>query len=691
MRLEKAAMSETKKIYTSCTLDCPDGCGIIAHVADGKVVKLEGHSNHEFTRGYLCAKTYRFPRTLYSDERQLHPLRREGDRIDGAWKRIGWDEALDLIAEKTKGFVTETSPLSIMHYQRTGSWGATKKLGHRFWNLLGGVTTTSGSLCSGAARAGQKLDFGERLGHDPSDMINSKLVLLWGRNPLATNLHIVPLLKEVRENGGRVVLIDPVKSESATICDKHVQPRVATDAAFALALAKIIIVEGLEDTEFVRNHTSGYEQFQTLLSGYSLDELSLECGLSVEELQVCARDYAKTKPGSILLGWGLNKYKNSAEIFRCVDALAALCGQIGIAGAGVSHGFNTQRHFDKSVEAGDSVRFHRAIPEPLLGRGLLEAQDPPVRMMFVNGGNPVNQSPNSNLVAKAFRALDFVVVVDSFLTDTADYAHVFLPTTMFLEEEDVLVSWGHNIIGGVNPVVAPRGETRSDMWIFQQLALRLGFGSEMAGTPRDWLKRILAPLEGHGVPVDQVMEQPIRCPTAPLVPFADRVFGTRSGKFEFIERIDIERRSHPDFPLTFVTNFSKKWLLSQMLETDHPKVASVRIGVVAAKEAGIANGTTARMTSSVGHLDVEVIIDPRVGEGMVIMPVGTWVKRGGGANVVTEDIMSNFGQMAAYGETRVRLEPISASLVGPSTSARDQRLPGASSNDAITNFSDSTI
>jgi anaerobic selenocysteine-containing dehydrogenase len=508
--LETAAMSETTKIYTSCTLDCPDGCGIIAHVTDGKVVKLEGHSNHEFTRGYLCAKTYRFPRTLYSEERRLHPLRREGDSIDAPWKRIGWDEALDLIADRIKGFVSESNPLSIMHYQRTGSWGATKKLGHRFWNLLGGVTTASGSLCSGAARAGQKLDFGERLGHDPSDIINSKLVLLWGRNPLATNLHVVPLLKEVRENGGRVVLIDPVKSESATICDAHLQPRVATDAAFAMALAKIIISEELYDTGFVRDHTSGYERFVNLLSQHSLADLSAECGLSIEQLQAFARDYATTKPASILLGWGLNKYVNSAEVFRCVDALAALCGQVGIPGGGVTHGFNTQRNFDKSVEAGDKVRFRREIPEPLLGRGLLDAQDPPVRMMFVNGGNPVNQSPNSNLVAKAFRALDFVVVVDSFLTDTADYAHVFLPTTMFLEEEDVLVSWGHNIIGGVNPTVAPRGETRSDMWIFQQLALRLGFGEDMAGSPREWLKRILAPLESHGVNVDERADGALR-------------------------------------------------------------------------------------------------------------------------------------------------------------------------------------
>jgi anaerobic selenocysteine-containing dehydrogenase len=648
----------TQKIYTSCTLDCPDGCGIVAHVKDRRVVRLEGHADHEFTAGYLCAKTYKFPERVYSPERQLHPMRRSNGRRDGAWQRIAWDEALDLVAGRIRHYLDAATPLSIMHYQRTGSWGATKLLSRRFWNLLGGVTTTSGSLCSGAARAGQALDFGTRTGHDPADMLNSRLVLLWGRNPMATNLHTVPLMKQVRKRGGTVVLIDPVRSESAGFCDRHVQPRVATDAELAMAMAKVILEEGLEDRDFIERHTHGFADYRALLDRRSLDELCRACELPEAEVRELARLYATQKPASILLGWGLNKYQHSAEIFRCVDALGALCGHIGVAGGGVSHGFNTQRHFDKAVEAPDRVRHHRAIPEPLLGRVLLEAQDPPVRMLFVNSGNPVNQSPNSNLVAQAFDKLEFLVVVDQVLTDTTDYADVFLPTTTFLEEEDMLVSWGHNIIGGVNPVIAPVGEARSDLWIFQQLAERLGIGPEMAGSPRDWLKRIFVPLERQGVSVEQVMAQPVRCPVAPMVPFRDRKFSTKSGRFEFITSLHHAPRVLPDFPLTLVTNYSKKWLLSQILEKDNPKT-SVRIGVETATAHGIVSGEQIIIRSPVGHLAVEAIVDPKVSRGMVIMPVGTWIKRGGGANVLTEDIMSNFGQMAAFGETRVRLERLS--------------------------------
>ncbi len=650
-----------KVIYTSCTLDCPDGCGIVAHVRDGRVVRLEGHPDHEFTQGYLCGKTYRFPERVYSPERALYPLRRSNGRPDGSWERIGWDEALDEVAGKIRHYAETLGPLSIMHYQRTGSWGATKLLSRRFWNLLGGVTTTSGSLCSGAARAGQALDFGVRAGHDPLDLLKSRLVLLWGRNPMATNLHTVPILKEVRARGGEVILIDPVRSESAGFCDRHVQPRVATDAEVAMAMAKIILEEGLEDRAFVEQHTHGFAEYRALLDARPLAELCRACELAEAEVRGLARRYATTRPAAILLGWGLNKYQHSAEIFRCVDALGALCGHIGVSGGGVSHGYNTQRHFDKTVEAANRARQHRAIPEPLLGRGLLDAQQPRVCMMFVNGGNPVNQSPNSNLVARGLASLEFVVVVDQFLTDTTDYAHVFLPTTTFLEEEDMLVSWGHNIIGGVNQVIEPLGEARSDLWIVQRLADRLGIGPEMAGTPREWLKRIFVPLERHGVMVEQVLEHPVRCPVAPMVPFADHVFPTKSGRFEFITALRHEPRVVPDFPLTLVTNYSKKWLLSQMLEKEHPKVAWVRIGVETARESGIENGETAVIRSPVGHLEVEVLVDARVGRGMVIMPVGTWIKRGGGANVLTEDIMSNFGQMAAYGETRVRLERLGRS------------------------------
>ncbi|MBI4587489.1 MAG: molybdopterin-dependent oxidoreductase [Candidatus Rokubacteria bacterium] len=498
------------------------------------------------------------------------------------------------------------------------------------------------------------------MGHDPLDLLNSRAIFVWGRNPLVTSLHLVPILKEARRRGATLVLVDPVRCESAAFCDVHVQPKVASDAHLAMAMAKVILEEDLWDRAFVAAHTHGFAEYLAFLDRYSLDELCRTSDLPERQVREVARLYARARPAAILFGWGLNKYRHSAEMFRFIDALAGLCGHIGVPGGGATHGYNTQRHFDKAVEAPERAGRQRSIPEPVLGRGMMEAADPPVRMMWVNAGNPVNQSPNSNLVVRAMSALDFVVVVDTFLTDTSDYADIFLPSTTFLEEEDVLVSWGHNIIGGVNRVIEPVGQARSDLWIFQRLAERLGFGEDMAGTSRQWLKRILAPLEARMVTVEQVLSAPVRCPVAPMVPFADKVFPSRSGKFEFITAMDYEERALPGFPLTLVTAFSKKWLISQILEKDHPRVASVRVGDETAEQCGVKHGQAAVITSPVGRLQVEVVVDKAVRRGMVVMPVGTWVKRGGGANVLTEDIMSNFGQMAAFGEARVRLEPLAA-------------------------------
>lgn len=475
---------------------------------------------------------------------------------------------------------------------------------------------------------------------------------------MATSVHVIPILKEARQRGARLIVVDPVRSDTAALADVHVQPRVATDAHLAIAMAKVILEEALEDRAFLAARTHGFAEYRAFLDRHRLGELARGCGLSESEIRETARLYARNRPAAILLGWGLNKYRHSAEIFRCIDALGALCGNIGAPGGGVTHGYDTQRHFDKAVDLADRARARRTIPEPLLGRGLLEATDPPVRMMYVNAGNPVNQSPNSSLVARAMAQLEFTVVVDAFLTDTSDYAHVFLPTTTFLEEEDALVSWGHNVLGGVNPAIPPVGEARSDLWIFQRLAERLGFGEAMAGTPREWLARILAPLEARGVPVDLILRGPVRCPIAPMVPFADGSFPTKSGKFEFITEMAYEERVLPEFPLTLVTNFDKGWLISQILETEHPRRASIRVAMETARRHGVRNGETAILRSPVGELLVDVRVDPAVRADMVVMPVGTWVKRGGGANILTEDVVSNFGQMAAFGETRVRLEPV---------------------------------
>ncbi len=640
-----------KTIVTSCPLDCPDNCGVLARVKDGRVIALRGNPDHGHSQGFLCRKVYKYPQRVYHPKRILFPMK----RLKDDWKRISWDEALDTIAERIRFFQATYGNGSIMHFQRSASWGATKHLVRRLFNLLGGVTGTKGSLCAGSVMAAQQADMGVRLGNDPHDFLNSRVILIWGRDPAKTSIHYLPILKKARQNGARLILIDPIRTKTASLCDEHIAPRPGTDAYLAIGMAKTIYKMGLVDTDFVRNHTAGYEAYLELIHSLSLTEISKRCGLEVDKIERLARTYGERKPASIFLGYGINKWVHSPEMIRLIDALGAITGNIGRSGGGVNHGFQTRRLFDMRLLAPDAAGYRREIPEPVLGQGILDAREPPIKMIWINGSNPVVSCPNSPKVIRALKGLDFVVVVDHFLTDTADHAHLFLPTTTFLEEEDILVSWGHNWIGPVNKVIEPLGECKSDLHIMQELAGRLGFENEMAGTTREWLKRFLQPMERAGMTLERVMESPVRCPIAPMVAFADKKFLTPSGKFEFIKALYQEREE--EHPYSFLTILGEKWLNSLILEEDQPERPRAFVSPNLGRERGIQDKSRVLIRSAVGELVAEAQLSDRVHDKTVVVPHGTWVKNGGAVNQLTEDLLSSSGNMAAYNSTTVSIEP----------------------------------
>lgn len=640
-----------KTVVTTCPLDCPDNCGILAKVKADRVIALKGNPEHGHTQGFLCRKGYKYTRRVYSPDRVLFPLK----RINGAWKRISWDEAQDTIAEKIRFFQGAYGNGSIMHFQRSASWGATKHLVRRFFNLLGGVTGTKGSLCAGSVMAAQQADMGARLGNDPKDLLNSKVILIWGRDPVKSSIHYVPILKEALRRGDRLILIDPVRTKTASLCNEHIAPRPGTDGYLAIGMAKEIVKAGLIDSNFIENYTAGYGKYLKLINSFSMKEISEKCGLEQLEIERLAQIYGKHKPSSIFLGYGINKWVHSPEMIRFIDALGALTGNVGKLGGGVNHGFQTRRLFDLKVLAPEAVRYRREIPEPILGQGILDATEPPIKMIWINGSNPVISCPNSNKVIRALKSLDFVVVVDHFMTDTADLAHIFLPTTTFLEEEDVVVSWGHNWIGPVNKVIEPLGECKSDLHIVQELAGRLGLSNEMAGMTQEWLKRLLQPMEKAGVTLERVMESPVRCPLAPMVAFADKKFLTSSGKFEFTTSFYKERMK--EHPYHLLTVLGDKWLNSLILEEEHPEMPQAFISPDMARENRIGNKSKVSIKSTVGELLAEAHFSDGIRNDTVVMPQGTWLKKGGAANELTQDLVSNSGHMAAYYSTTVSVEP----------------------------------
>ena len=641
-----------KKVITASAIDCPDNCGIIATVKDGRLIKLEGNPEHGYTKGFLCKKGYQYIRRVYSNNRVLFPQK----RVENGWKRISWDEALDTIAEKIRFFQDALGNGSIMHFQGASSWGATKQLVNRFFNLLGGVTTIKGSLCSGSVRAAQAADMGVRLGNDPESLLNSKVIIIWGRDPVKTSIHLVPILKKARKQGAQIILIDPIRTRTAQICDKHIAPRPGSDAYLAMGMAKELLRMDLVDVEFINNFTAGYDDYLALLNSFSMEEIAEKCDVGLQDIKKLAQAYGRNKPSAIVLGWGINKWVHSPEMIRLIDALGSLTGNIGIDGGGVNHGFLTQRHFDPKVLAPEAITYKRQLSEPLIGQEIKESKNPPVKMIWINASNTVVSCPNSNKVIEALKGLDFVVVVDQFMTDTAELAHIFLPTTTFFEEEDIVVSWGHNWIGPVNKAIEPLGESKSDLQIVQELSKRLGLAKEMEGSPGEWLKRIFKPMEQLGLSVERVMESPVRCPIAPMVAFEERRFLTPSGKFEFIKHFYEEKRNA--FPYYLLSPLSRAWHLSLILEDEHPEIPQVFIHPELAKENGILNKAMVLLKSASGELVAEAVLSDTIREDTISITHGTWIKKGGGVNQLTEDLASTAGNMASYYSSTVSIQAV---------------------------------
>lgn len=647
-----------REVVTTCTRDCPNTCGLIARVDKGRVVLLEGNPRHPLSQGAACHKAKKFVQRAYSSERILTPLRR--NRKNGAWQRITWDSALAEIAGRMNEVKDQYGAEGILYYRGFAQRTALRLLNERFFNLFGGVTGTYGTLCGGTGQASQNLDFGCRISHDPLDYEHSNSLVLWGRNPVATNPYLLPVIARIRRQGGSVILIDPVASESKRICDVHIQPAPGKDAFLAMAAAKRILALGREDREFIESHSQGFCGFQRILDLFTLQELAQACDVPVRQIELLADVLLEQRPTGILLGWGLHRWEYAHHMIRSIDALGALAGLIGVKGGGVSQGFEEYAPYDMDW-VGDSLHpDRRKLLMPLIGEEILKAQDPPIQMIFVTAGNPLCMAPNSGKVAAAFARVPFVVVAGHFLDDTAEQADIFLPSTTFLEEQDIVASYGHNYVGQVNQAIPPQGESRSDFELFQSLAAHFPFGPDFNRSVEEWLTLLSAPLLRQGVTLEELWAGPVRLAGAPMVPYSDRKFATPSGKFEFMTEFNppsyLEGKESYPYQLMSVSSYD--WLCSEMTPADQEELTVIRIHPKEAAKLNLADGETVRVISNVGATKARLKLDSGQRQDTIVFPRGRWVKSGSSANLLTRDIVSKVGNGASYYETRVRIEPI---------------------------------
>jgi anaerobic selenocysteine-containing dehydrogenase len=663
-----------RKIKTACFHDCWDACGMIATVRDGRLLKLDGDPDHPYTRGFLCGKMQHYGRWLHSKERLLHPLLRNGE----GWQPISWDAALDLCVSKFREAIREYGPPAILYELGAGNFGILRMMGRRFFRLLGGVTETSGSLCDAAGETAQEEAFGACLTHDPRDVENSRCVVLWGRNIVTTHIHFLPFLKAAKKRGATLIVVDPLPTPTAKMADLWIQPRPGSDLYLALAVGRILLEEGWVDEPFIRDHTEGWEGFRTLLAQHSVEKLGRCCDVPLARIRAMAELYARSKPASIWTGMGMQHYRWGREAHRCVSALGAMTGNLGVPGGGVSFDHPSATSFDKKVfEQGiPPASRSRAIPKPVFGEALAALDDPPIRVAWFQGSNLVNQSQDTEGVLKALAQVPFKVALEIYLTDTAEACDLVLPASTFLEREDIRGSYGDRTVGYMPKMLEPPGEAQSDLEIYQALAERLGFGPQMAGDAGEWIRKILRPLEAEGVPFDVLKEQGYAVsPLLPEVPFAGGKFPTPKGRYRFPIELRLLQESGIPSPfsslspkgkgaevrgaflegvLYLITPKGKPFQKSMILEEEDPGVPKAFLHPAAME--GLQDGEEADLISANGRLRVRVVLDEKMRSDAVWVEEGGHYGRGAGVNALTPSVLSWDGGGACFYETLVKVE-----------------------------------
>lgn len=633
---------------TACNRDCPDGCGIIATIEDGRVTRLQGDPDHPVTRGFLCHRTSRFLERQYDPGRLSHALIRS-DKKSGDFQTVGIADALDLVAEKMLQYRDQDGPASIMNYRCGGSMGMMKYVTDHFFQKFGPVTIKSGDICAGAGDWAQETDFGTQDSNDFFDLLNAKTIFLWGKNVFVSHVHLLPVLKQARANGTKIILIDPVKHRTASICDLYISIEPGGDGALAFGMARWLCENDMWDPA-VNSYCDNVNEYRDLINSRSVAQWATMAGLTEETVIELAQNYGNG-PSTILVGWGMQRRRNGAAIVRAVDGLAAVSGNIGKKWAGVSFYFPRKSAYDLSFINNSTAP--RAIPEPLLGQGIEAATDPPVKMVFVSAANPVTNLPDSKTIQRALTDR-FTVVVDMFMTDTARCADVILPAVTMLEDDDLIGAYGHHYLNRLTPIVEAPGDAMTDYAIIHQLALRTGLSKEFGANAHTWMQGMTSRLDQFGIEFDSIGQTVNRNPFAAKVVFEDRKFPTRTGKVNLLTRYE-----HPDnqlaaeFPLRLMAVSTDQSQAAQWQAKQQIGKAEIRIHPTATN--GFSDGDVVAVDSEQGRLQMIVRINENQRQDLAIMDKGGWLSEGRCANSIIAAETSDEGGCAVYYDTPVRL------------------------------------
>jgi anaerobic selenocysteine-containing dehydrogenase len=686
-------MSETVRevVRVACPHDCPDTCAMLVTVEEGRATKIQGDPQAPFTEGTICTKVSHYLERTYSPDRLQHPMKRVGKKGEGKFKRITWDEALDEIATKVKVAAAE-NPETILPSSSAGTMGMVQysSMDRRFFHKLG-ATQLDRTLCSTAGKYGLKATLGASVGMDPERFDEAKLIILWGANPIVSNLHLWGRVQDAKRKGAKVIAIDPYRSLSAEKCTQHVALLPGTDGALALGMMHVLVRDRLVDRDYVEKYTLGYDALaKRVLAEYPPERVAKLCGVDAAVIEQLARDYATIKPAAIRLNYGMQRHAGGGIAARTISCLPALTGAWRDPAGGIVLSTSDFYGFDHAaLERPDLLagRRPRVINHSQIGDALTSA-NPPVKVTIVYNNNPVAVCPESDKVIAGFSREDlFTVVIDHFQTDTADYADIVLPATTQLEHLDVHKSYGHLYVLANNPAIAPVGESLPNSEIFRRLAARLGFDEPcFRDSDEDICRTAVASTKPKmaGVTWDKVKAEGWQKLAVPerFAPFAEGGFPTPSGKCEFFSRwledqgIDPLPFYNPPaevadealakrFPLAFLSPPARNFLNSTFANVArfreferephldlHPQDAAAR---------GIRDGDSVRVFNDRGSYTLRARINGKPRPGVVVAPSVWWKKYspdGRNANNLTSQRVADLGGGATFYDCRVQVERV---------------------------------
>ena len=707
--------AETKTVRGACPQDCPDTCAFIYHVEDGKLVEVTGDPAHPMTRGGLCVKLKDFAEHHYNPDRILYPMKRVGPKGSGKYERIGWDEALSTIKSKWTEIIDQYGSTAIMPHAYLGNQGTANGLtaGDAFFNRLGS-TVAEKTYCESGSSTAWVMTVGPTGGLDVESLAYAKYIIVWGMNMVSTNLHAWPFVLEARRKGAKIVVIDPFKSRTAKQADWHVAIKPGTDAALALGMMNVIIQEGLVDYDYVEKYTLGYQELKARAAEFPVERVSEITGIAAADIVKLAREYATTPPAAIREGVAVERCPGGGDAVRAITCLPALIGAWRHVGGGavempIYEFPMSVAHVSRPdwIKPGTRVLNELDLGAALTGKMKL---DPPIKSVFVYNSNPVSQAPDAGELVRGLQREDlFTVCSELFITDTAKYADILLPSTMQAEQYDIMVTWGHLYIMLNQPAIPAPGECVANIDLFRKLAKTMGFNDEYWDlTDDEWLTLSYdwSSPALEGITLDVLKKEGWKRLNVGMpdvrAPHAHGNFKTPSGKCEFKssmaeggnmvldvwrsgytemqvggyvdpvpnyipphEVIDGEPQKSAQFPLNLISPKPHAFLNTQY-GNEGPQMKRqgeqrIMINPADAASRSIANGAYVRVFNERGTFEAKADLTDDVGAGLIVTNVGYWPglnRTGTAVNSTTAPRHANLGQAGVYSDNRVEVERI---------------------------------